>query len=208
VFSSTVNNVVPLTSDRQKIRDRLASLESGSGIRGTRTALFDSVRKAADSFGVAEEGDVIYAVTDGGNNLSKRKRGDIEADLLSRGIKLFAFSIEPTATVLEEQVGMMDFQALVTTTGGSLVVYSRGLDEKDLLIDKSGKPTMAASVLHPQYQIISQFYRTEIAIATPMKKSQEWKLEITGANARDARVTYPRKLTVCRTSPSSASTFH
>ena len=82
VLSSTVNSVVPLTSDRQKIRDRLASLESGSGIRGARTALFDSVRTAADSFGVAEEGDVIYAVTDGGNNLSKSKLGDIEFDLL------------------------------------------------------------------------------------------------------------------------------
>ena len=40
---------------------------------------------------------------------------------------------------------------------------------------------MAASVLHLVYQIISQFYRTEIAIATPMKKTP--KMEI-GNNGR------------------------
>jgi hypothetical protein len=203
VFSTKVNGILPLTDQFEKLQTELRSLRDVSAAlpsRGSGTALWDSIRNASQIFASPMDGDSIYALTDGGDNASKVRPGNLSKALVAQGIRLFSFAIEnrDAGYGLAELNGPVYMLELVSDSGGlQTVISNRSLDAKKPFIDKSGKRTFLATALQAQFQLIPSYYRMELELPVSLQQATSWKLEVKGLKRSDLRVIYPQKLAAC-----------
>jgi hypothetical protein len=80
--------------DRDAAGEEVLSLKNQPQ-KGT-TALYSAVTEAASSFRGKQFGDVIYLVTDGGENHSPMNFGPFVKNLVARGIRVFIFLVVPS----------------------------------------------------------------------------------------------------------------
>jgi len=202
VFSSKVEKNIPLTSNRGILQDELTSLESGlrtlpKGPR--RTALRDALVIAASGFDPTQQGDAIYAITDGEDNASKLGQNLLREKLLNKVIRLFTLSVDFGAgPTREERLGLMSLPDLSNATGGYAVDLPRNaIGGPPTLANGSGEATPEGEVLMLQFKQIFSFQRMEIELPKALDKSQEWNLKVTGTEAKELTVVYPHELAAC-----------
>jgi von Willebrand factor type A domain len=200
VFTEKIERLIPLTNDRAKVRDELAKLDSGAEVFKGKTAVWDAIIAASSEFVAPQEGDAIYAVTDGGDNSSKTDFGKLRTTLLQKRIRIFAFSqqFDSSGPTHELYEGPMELQELIGSTGGYAVNFNpNAVGRLPELTDKSGKPTPEGALLLTQFGEILSFNRVEIELTERFEKIQGWSLAIAGLNARNLIIVYPRKLAGC-----------
>jgi len=202
VFSSKIEENIPLTTSKKSLQDELARLDPGTRAfpKGPRhTALWDALETAASEFDQPQQGDAIYAITDGGDNASKTSDKPLEEDLLNRGIRLFTFSVDPSAgPTPEETNGPASLMELTQATGGYAVRfqnYSPGGPPS--LLSGAGKLSSEGELLMLQFRQIFPFQRIEVQLPKAPNKTQEWNLKITGMKTKDLTLVYPHKLGGC-----------
>jgi len=211
VFSSKIEENIPLTTSKKSLQDELARLDPGAralpkGLR--QTALWDALETAASEFDKPQEGDTIYAITDGEDNASKTSEKPLGEELLNRGIRLFTFSVDPSAgpKIPEEANGPASLMELIQATGGYAVRlpnYSPGGPPS--LLNGAGKLTPEGELLMLQFRQIFSFQRIEVLLPKAPVKTQDWNLKVTGMKTKDLTLTYPQKLAGCRIAAQSAS---
>lgn len=210
VFSSKIEENILLTTRKKSLQDELTRLDPGARTfpKGPRhTALWDALETAASEFSQPQQGDAIYAITDGGDNASKTSEKPLEEDLLNRGIRLFTFSVDPSAgPTPEETNGPASLMELTQATGGYAVRlpnYSPGGPPS--LLSGAGKLTPEGELLMLQFRQIFSFERIEVQLPKAPNKTQDWNLKITGMKAKDLTLVYPHKLAGCAIQSQSAS---
>ncbi len=209
-FGSGTRSAMPLGEDRQKILDELISLAADSKLllkKEMRTALWDSVVKASQMLEPPAEGDVIYVITDAGENASKIREKDVRQILISKGIRIFTFRVGlPEGDLTQSDLnGIEIMKELVADTGGvEAVVSGRAIDRKWLWLDKSGKPTKINRALAMQYESIPVHYNLLLELPGYLQTMTTWTLELVGLKTRDVILTYPRSLPACVGTPASA----
>src|SRR2546427_8847389 len=125
VFNDKVKQKVDFSAGPQAVLERIAQVRAGltpDRLPAGRTPLRDAVLEGLKLLEPATPGDVIYAITDGGDNASKSSPVAVEKALVSAGIRLFAFLVVDypgLRRVPEELYGPDDFLQLVQATGGS-----------------------------------------------------------------------------------------
>jgi len=199
VFTEKIERRILLTNDRARVQDELAKLQSGAEVFKGKTSLWDAVSAAASEFGTSEEGDTIYAITDGGDNSSKTNSNQLRTALLQKMIRLFSFSqrINPVGVTSLEN-GPMELRELIESTGGYTVNFNpNAVGNPPELTDKSGKSTWEGVLLRMQFGQILAFNRVEIELPERFEKIQDWNLTTVGLTARNPLVVYPRKLAGC-----------
>jgi Mg-chelatase subunit ChlD len=209
VFSSKIEENIPPTTSKKSLQDELTRLDPGTRAfpKGPRrTALWDALETAASEFNQPQQGDAIYAITDGGDNASKTSEKPLEEHLLNRGIRLFAFSVDPSAgPTPEETNGPASLMELTEATGGTAVRlpnYSPGGPPS--LLSGAGKLTPEGELLMLQFRQIFSFQNIELHLPKVPNKTQDWNLKITGMNTKNLTLTYPHKLAGCGTGAQSA----
>jgi uncharacterized protein with von Willebrand factor type A (vWA) domain len=93
VFSETITQTVSLTTDRQALHEKLKDV---TGRRypcpkgKCQTALLDAVFESLTNFETPQEGNVLYVISDGGENASHRTWRVVEDAVLAAGVRVFA----------------------------------------------------------------------------------------------------------------------
>jgi hypothetical protein len=217
LFAEKVFEVVNISPDPLAMRKKVASLH-GANVQETvpkrerRTALWDALWQATDQFTPPMPGDVIYALTDGGDNCSHHTEKQLEDKLLARGIRVFGFvpvvPLSSRARTPEEASGPGAMRDIVLTTGGNLIPLCA--DQEDPLCGRLGhrfddwtkdlRRSLLLSSANQLYQQMALYYDTRIQLPFALKKRTEWDLVIAddrGRKRKDVELLYPRRLPGC-----------
>jgi hypothetical protein len=208
IFGDKIYEQHDFSQNSEMIADRLREIVSDPAyvkkeVRG-RTALLDTIMAALHMLAPPRSDDVIYAITDGGDNSSHIRWDQVKRGLLSSGVRLYASVITPDlgrGRTPEELNGPSDLRALADATGGlifeSIVPPPIGIVRHKL--DEKGRKALNANLLR-LYQLMLENYLLEVEIPVPVDKWRRWKLEISKEKRRqfkEAAVGYPRELGLC-----------
>ena len=166
---------------------------------GSKTATLDAIAEGISLLGQPQAGDSIFLISDGWENASKTREGDVTRMLLQSGTRLFAFlvveSLGTRARTPEEAAGALMFHGMSETTGGFTVDYAE--EDHTKLSDEVRSIVREISSM---VRGISEFYSLQIKLPEPPDKTRDWKLEVvdTATNKNPhLLVIYPRKLAPC-----------
>jgi len=203
-FSDHVSTTIEFAHGRPAIAEWLNQGPSQREKLKGRTALFDAALAALKLMEPASPGDVIYAVTDGGDNGSNISEVDMKEMLLQSETRLFVFLfVEPLPTK-EERSGGDSVLNLARDTGGNVFGNSShssdlgpSFSSWDVMYDRDGrtrdKIRLYTQALNTQ---VNGFYTLRVAVPFSRKQSKI-KLEIvkeTGKAWKDVTFTFPRLL--------------
>lgn len=159
------------------------------------TPLLDSIHEALLKLDPPQFGDVVYLVTDGGDNASKVAGRQIQKELAARGVRIFVLLVanDPLPLSEEQEVGLTLMQELVEQTGGHLMLIpwtSIGpVHHADLL--------KAAPLVRSD---IGSSYRLALSLPKPIKKMVSLQIRYIGSNQRLAKNSiwiYPHSVGPC-----------
>jgi Mg-chelatase subunit ChlD len=190
LFSNRIIDMIGFDRPATDIVERLAKMENGRGS----TAILDALDYSIKLLQPAEVGDVIYIISDGGENSSKVHRSDVEGKLLAQGVRLFAFILQPKTLFAtpEEAAGPTLISDLTQVTGGIIV----GEDSAAAL---DAGPRLRA-ILQRGYDQMAHFYELQLTIPNPWAKKQRLRLEVVdpdGKKRKDVSLSYPQYLVPC-----------
>jgi len=190
LFSNRIIDTIGFDRPATDIVERLAKMENGKGS----TAILDSLDYSIKLLQPAEVGDVIYIISDGGENSSKVHRSDVESKLLGHGVRLFAFILQPKApfTTPEEAAEPSLLSNLAQVTGGMVV-------DEDSAAALDARPRLSAILQHG-YDQMAHFYELHLTIPNPWAKKQRLRLDYVdqdGKKRKDLSVSYPQYLLPC-----------
>jgi hypothetical protein len=213
LFSSKVEENIPLTATRTVLQNEFARLEAGTKAlpKGQRqTAFWDALATAASDFGPSQDGDTIYAISDSGDNASKTDTNILRERLLAKGTRVFFFSVifSDGPVTSEERAGPASLMDLIQATGGDAVEVSTSmLGVPRIILEGSGKLTPEGELLMSQFRQIFSFQRIEVELPKAPNKTQDWNLKIAGMKTKDLTLVYPHRLAGCAIQSQSASSL-
>jgi hypothetical protein len=154
------------------------------------TALYKAVEGGISAFAERQFGDVIYLVTDGGENDSAVSLGHLTETLASRGIRVFVFLVNPQEryTTPEERFGASDMEDLIEQTGGILLRFpptKQLLTNAELSLLAKHIRTAAASP-----------YQIDFQAAGTLNKAAKLKIDVP-LDPQEFTIAYPRRLEPC-----------
>ena len=191
LFSDHIIDTIGFDRPASDIVERLAKLERGKG----QTATIDALAYASSLLSPSNPGDVVYLITDGGENASKTPRQDVEKSFLSKRIRLFALVVADRYLYTPEEatsVGLLP--ELARMSGGRSI---------DLVLKSSFKdtqPEMAADLNHI-YDEMSQFYQLQLVIDHPWPKKERLRMDVVDQNGKkrkDLTLAFPEYLLPCQ----------
>jgi hypothetical protein len=205
LFSTDIAKAIPPTASREELTTEAATLRKPEAVRllGP-TALRHSIIRAAELLDSPQLGDVVYVMTDAGDNASKETSADVVQFLASRGVRLFAFTLEERGDLLQPQEGTEEVSKIVRSTGGSQIDALEslpGLITSRSSLNRSGKPNALAAALDRQYQQIGNVVRLSIELPEAVDKPRGWELRAKAADKTvqtKLEITYPEQLVPCQ----------
>ncbi len=210
VFGTKIDEKVGFAEGRAAAVQKLKALEPGRKAFGKgerRTALFDAILEGLSLLGSPQPGDVIYAITDGGENRSHNKARKVEQAVLSAGVRLdvLLLSLGQSSVfariVPEEFEGARALGGFIEATGGSLLLVTGGNPNLAWFgLGEEDRSALKHSLERLNRQM-GEVYRLEVELPQPVDKPRNWKLELvaqSGINNKELRLVYPRKLMPCQ----------
>lgn len=193
-FSEKVGDRVGFDHMREEIAQTIKALGSKDHPAGKgRTALRDAIMEALKLLSPAGPQDVIYVLSDGGDNFSKTDEQEVKAALRASGVRLYCILMEdlnpPTA---EEVFGPNQLAQLAELTGGASLPYlSEDVPRKE--------EAHAQGMVRYLINRATESYILQFELPEVLEKRQGWKLEV-GAVPQlkgGVRLFYPRELLPC-----------
>ena len=212
-FDDTVHDEVDFSKGNQAVLAQLKRMAEVSGAppKETHTVLYDALRSGVELFGAPRPGDIIFVVTDGGDNKSRTKPTDLQRILLSGGANFYAVIVlqelgnrSRTPEELDELYTVNDF---AEATGGEVLTLVTHQNERFSYFSSS---KYGASEHATPEQALSTFYqglfhqkiiKVELP-ETPRKKEAKVEIKLS-EEARQkwkgATLAYPAKILLCET---------
>lgn len=208
IFGDNVYEQHDFSQSAEVIADRLRGIASNPSyvkkeVRG-RTALLDTIMVALRLLAPPRSDDVIYAITDGGDNSSHVGWDKAKRELLSSGVRFYASVITSGSgrgRTPEELNGPSDLSTLGRETGGFAFepIPASPLGPVRSNLDEREREALSNSLLS-LYRLMVENYLLEVEIPAPVDKWRRWRLEISkekGRQFKDALVSYARELAPC-----------
>ena len=157
----------------------------------------------------SQPGDAIVAVTDGGDNRSRRKDKELEQVLAAKGVRLYAFLLLSRAVTPEELTGPSGLVNIAVHSGGyTAAKHSRGgpgYDQFDASAPALEKLRDAAQFISWP---MSNYFVLDLRLPQELKKPKKWKLALVkDAQLKNIKLSYPQWLMPCtsgkRSSPNA-----
>jgi hypothetical protein len=148
-------------------------------------------------FGPPRNGDVILAVTDGGDNESVAKPADVIDTLQRNGLRLFALwpPLMPPpypAMIYREDFMTSQLPRMIAATGGEYLGPATWL-QADRTEDRER--------LDKFYAQMVQYYRLDFQLPESIQNGDEKKLEVRDIKSKfNGNISYPRRLAPCSVS--------
>jgi hypothetical protein len=205
-FSERILDAADFDQDRLALLKRHAALVKGVRTGG-RTALYDAVARGLSAWGRLDFGDVVFAVTDGGDNRSRTEPESLEQDLLRARIRLFSVVTDHEGGMgtraPEETEGARRLRSMVEATGGNVLTVPYGATSGPVPLAHIKAKTIGDRInlaLHRLYEQMGEFYRLELRLPVTPDKPANWKLEVIDGNGKpnhQVEVHYPQQLMPC-----------
>lgn len=123
VFDEQVRELVPVTQDHKAAITSVKQFFFASAPT-KRTRLYDALNQVLTRIGPSRTGDVIYVLTDGGDNASDVRSEKIKQRLASLRTRMFGVIISPEApSTVQELDGQRDLRGIVQQTGGTYLNF-------------------------------------------------------------------------------------
>jgi hypothetical protein len=194
VFAGGILETMDFSHTPQQVMLRVAQLSDRQRVappEKARTALIDAILYAVKLLGTPMPGDAIYAITDGGDNVSHASWADVRRALIASGTRLFAFILEekyfPPADD-QERIGRLYTSDAVRDTGGWNVVFT---------FSPGARVSEGLPQLHDQ---IAYFYQLEVALPSSLERRAEWNIQLVddhGQRRKDLTLYFPREVVPC-----------
>lgn len=187
IFNKSIIEEVDFSNDDSAVSRKLSEIQADAGFRkahvNSRTALWDAAAAAARTFTDPTAADILYAVTDGGDNQSSLTADKLQRQLAAAGVRfsgclIVAPSHNRTKTPEELEGG----RALIETanyTGGLVFgpILSDGQRFQIPILAKSKISNQAA--LTNSYRSLLSGYRMDLELTGNIAKPSDLKLELT-----------------------------
>jgi Mg-chelatase subunit ChlD len=207
LFNDKVTHELPFGTPQSELTSFLHSkLEANVArkeLKG-RTALFSAILRALEMLNPAQPGDVIFAITDGGENASRVSYKKTEQALLAARVRFFAAAISAAPFgrgIPEEQQGPTLLRDLSRATGGGLIHVSNPVFQSPAPTSISREVVEEINTgLYALYRHMREVYELEIELPWEITKPEKWNLKFRpepGISSRRFTVHYLRKLVPC-----------
>jgi hypothetical protein len=166
---------------------------------GGRTALLDTLTEASHMFGASQAGDVIFLISDGGDNVSHARMSTVKKLLLEQGVRLYSFitfdQIFPTEEV---NICTEDLTNLSNNTGGRPMTFER--------LSRSGWDNSPDALARDSdmgrymYVLAASSYDLELEMDGGIKSPIALKLKMVSSNGKELRnlqLLYPGEVMPC-----------
>ncbi len=154
-------------------------------IAGQQTALWDALLKGADVYSEVAGNNVIFVISDGGDNKSRVELSTIKNKLLEKRVRIFALvpSETPPATI-EERRGPDSMSELSDFSGGRSLLFGG-----DLAADEQ--------LGNYVYILSSVYYRVDLTFNVALRKKTRLNLQVVTADGKKLAAYYPHELLPC-----------
>lgn len=186
--------------------------------KARRAPIFDVIQGSLALLESSEPGDVVFLVTDGGDESSRVKARDVQRELILRGARLFAVTlpmryerqvsvIRPGSgdTTYDEVAEATDFLETARISGGSIlrILPKKGNNEWSFKFTDEQRMAVATG-LQRLYLQMMHAYRLELASDAAVTRSTTWKLKVSPPSTgpgKSLRVVYPGQIYPCEQRP-------
>jgi len=204
-FADKVHDVFDFSKGRPFLRHWAAQEPTmQSHVKGE-TALLDAVMVATQILQPSRAGDTIYAITDGGDNVSHASPGDVKKVLMRSGVRLYVFLFAEYVPRGAIWFSPAEFMEIARDSGGYIYgVPSRGeapgtryapIQRFTYDLDQKGSEAIKA-ITQSLCAQIGGFYSLQI-IDPELKKDGKLKMEVkanSGEPMKDVNSAYPSVL--------------
>lgn len=214
-FSETLNTLLGPTADREKVRKDIEAVYPARNTKvkstGESTHLWDAIDGSMKFLGPQRIGDVVFVVTDGTDDHSKRSQDEAIHTLLAWRVRLYFAQLmgSPSVRIMfhpggnpfalptmsgESPQGVL--QAAIQT--GGLGIGTSYFDE-DVEVRKR-HPSWMQKAMEMRSREILGFFRVDLQLPEPANTEGAWSLSINSPD-RDVdkhfRLYYPRTILRC-----------
>src|SRR5437879_5445827 len=211
VFRTDIVERVDFSQGTTAVSERLKQIGEDvtykKNIRG-QTALFDTVIEGLKLLGPPTQGDVIYVITDGGDNKSRNSPREVQHALESAGVRLYALILSHLdgrmPNTPEEEYGKSNLLQVIDATGGmqfepiELSPFGARLYKDERLRIAMGLQDYYEPMVHP--------YLVQIELPGIQEKPTGWRLKLSDEKnhkVKGGQVAYPRELMPCTLVPAN-----
>lgn len=172
-FSSKVTERMLFDRSREEVAQLVKVLGEKDHPAGEgKTALRDAIAEALRLLSAPNPRDVIYVVSDGGDNASRTNESKLKKALLSSGVRVYGIllsDLEPPTE--EEEKPREELIHFAEATGGWML-----LDEDKGFSDEEQK--RAESLARSLWARVSESYRLEMVLPEAPDKPRSWDLAL------------------------------
>jgi len=179
--------------ERQQIRRRILDLAKREP-KG-RTAILDSIDQALSLFGTPQPGDLIYLVSDGGENKSEVSLRKLREKLVAHGVRVFVFLVPHEEIVTrEEEAGEAMTEELAQFTGGVVIRIPWGESERN----RQTWLVKSAAEIGDEARAM---YQMELGISDEVGSAGQVRVVFVNRKRDKNTLAYPRQLVPCPPEP-------
>ncbi len=176
--------------------DRAALLADARNVKPKhgRTAIYDVISEVINHWGDASSNDVIFLISDGGDNASKIKIEEISRLVIKTGVRMPALLVEDSRIASqEEDEGKANVGALCNESGADFLVIDKAEFKSNLKGIVYDTPVLTNAVINS--------YRLTIHLPEPLHQAKSWALKLENIppelKNRKYKLFYPQKLAAC-----------
>jgi hypothetical protein len=203
IFREQIIEQVDFTAGQQKIAERLRQLRLdepfGSKSGHARTALYDALLAGIKLLDNPTSADILYLVTDGGENASHTHLDEVTRRLTSSGVRLFVSFIFSELgyrnRTPEELNGSNEVKELIDKTGGEMIVpFANGIPTKPKEMEQF------TALMRAFHRGMIENYLFELELSDPVEKRRNWELKLSKEKReqwKNIGIFYPSELSPC-----------
>lgn len=183
-FADFVQRHIQFTPNAPALQTMFTQVAAGIRIAGS-TALYDAITEVADEFRPGSFADVLFLVSDCGDNASQTTDKQAELTMKRNDLRAFVVLLPWRDEPRKGRRAKGFARRLADNTGGLILEVN------------TDKPKEIQSHLSLLYAAITNVYVLEVEIPVLVDRPRDWKLEVVDANGQElkgATVAYPKLL--------------
>jgi hypothetical protein len=203
IFNERIIEQVDLNAGQRAVVERLRQFSAGpkdaKKLGRGHTALYDSLVAGLRLLGPATSADILYLVTDAGDNANHVHLNEFARLITSNGVRLFVSLVHDlrsfSGATPEELYGITDLNDVVNRTGGEMLSpFANGIPKTPQEIDQF------RDTMYDFYRRMFETYLLEVEFLEPVEKHRSWELKLSKEKRelwKDSTITYPTELSGC-----------
>jgi len=210
IFGEKANERIGFSEGNSRLLNRLRQIENDPTYLKTHvygmTPLRDAIAQGVRLFGSAKTQNAIFAITDGGDNVSRVKEGELVRTLLAQEVRLYICLMGDERTLVGDPDAV---PRMADPTGGLYFMPFAAQASRQIQHEVSTPmPVDIADVLRFFVGQMMSTLQVKIALSTPVIKTEDWRLDLSKQKSRQlkhATILYPQKLLPCATGSSGTA---